>query len=327
MGMKNRVFRRAMALTLAAAVGVLSLASCKDDDDNKDEKDDDTEISSTVQDDGGLILSVGDVSEGDGIDLSVKKVYTAESLDVEGKAVYPEQYNIFVIAEIEVRNKTSEIIDFDCSQIIIPSLDGKVFNLNEWINVFPNYLDGMDNMLNKAYTNIPPENSTNGFIAFEAQSVFKYCDFTYHLSNKIQNVFRFINPKNADHADKELNIIASADTDEISLMALKTVQLTEYGNLPAPEYNQRYVQATVAIKNKTKKLRDSYIYGFRAKCENKEYKPIEAAEEKTYKLPPDNYSVYTLTFKFPSSAYTYDLVYTDLINDKSASVNLETWKS
>ncbi len=327
MVIKNRTFKRALALALAAVIGTFSLTSCKKDDDDNDKKSSTAEISSIAQDGGGLVLSIGDKSESSSIDLSITKVYTSEAFTVDKKELKPEKHKIFVVAEVDVYNKTSNIIEFDCTQSITPSIDNKVIDLKEWISFFPNTLDGMDNMLNRLYTKVLPENTSSGFIAFEAPEDFKYCEFSFCSSNKLNNVFRFINPKQADSPDKELNAIASADTNEMSLIALKAVHLIEYEDLPQIEYNQRYVRVTAAVKNNTDKLRDSYIYGFKAVCGGKVIKPLEVNEEKTFRLPPKNYSVYTLTFLLPTSEYTFDLVYTDLINDSSASVELETWKT
>lgn len=321
---KKQIIKRTGAFALAAFIGVFMLTSCNNNDEEKN--DESSEIQSSEEEARELILSIGDISEGLGSDLSVTKVYSAKEINTGSQVISPQKNNVFIIADIEIKNKTDETYYFDFMNSIIPSVDNQIVDLRDWTAVFPDELDGVQNMLNTVETSVLPNSSTTGFIAFEASNSFRYCDFTYYNYDTVINIFKYAASKNAVEPEKTINAIASDENDEITMLVTNVHRLSDHKDLPAPAQSKRYVQATVAILNKTELIREAYYQGFRAECKGSELRPVKEFQLDE-KLPPQKYYVFTAIFEVPDDADTFKLIYKDLINDKSLSAELETWKT
>ncbi len=340
---KHNSYTGLLAILLSAALFVFPLTGCSNDNNDETEKEDSSNVSdifketnentdSSSQDDDNSQVSLIKSNSNDGnneskdskddedndnlikaneLNVTLEDMYMSEIIITDDTVQDPSEGNIFVIAELKLENTTQELVEFWPSVSLIPSVDDQILTLSDFINHYPDFINGKTNLLNHSETNISAGGSITGCVVFEIDKSFIKGEIAYSDGRTVLGAFSFENKSaEGDSAyEKPAEVIKEADTDslKISLLNVSDINLESY-ELKQPAEGCKYINVSLMLENKTDIIQMITMNNFYLLADDKTIEPFIARRNNDH-LIPEKFFLGGVLFEVPENAETLKLLY------------------
>lgn len=242
------------------------------------------------------------------LDINVLNIYNSKDIKTGDEHKYPDNGKIFYIAELELINNSDNPISIRSVFDIIPSVDDRVINLDNFINHFPLVLNGYNNLQNTPEITVYAQSEVKGYIGFEGPENFTVCELTFCNSIGVYDSFRF-SKEGRDAAEKPEPLAkGEAEGLETAMYECRISDGSEYNITPAEE-GFCCLTVTADITNTSERLIEADTESFKITCGEYSYTTI-FPNSKTTIIPPGKHINRKFVVFIPSNTEKFTFVQT-----------------